>query len=989
MAEHGIKRSLSQKILLGFSAIVVLFVITSLTSSYLLNRIEQDLYLLTEVEDPLEQSSLEMEINAGESARAVFEYVRHEGLEQLARLEDAESDFELHSSHFLALATDKRIILQAKKIAVLYRELKVLTQNILERLAIRRMVLTQFITKTKKIDYYIAEDLFAVISLNAESEQLILKLTIFALEAFSDIETYALDANPSYLKEIAVAEGNVYGAINNIKNMALTDKLIESINSFEREFRSTMLLGNQAIKLTNEIDGFLRQYEAGLDRIDDLLDDNIQPLINKAKKAAVDDAYKAINLALAITWAMNIIGIILAIFISKYFSHLIAGSMQTLVKGAKKIGQGDLKTRIDLKGNDEFSYLSETLNKTMDKLWIAQSEERRSVQKTQAILDTAADGIILIDKRGRIKTFNNTAIAIFGYQADEVIGKNVKVLMPQEPHQEHDSYLTDFMGAGDEKTIGVVREVVGLRKDGSTFAMDLAVSEIIYKSYLDDEEDDISFMGIVRDITERKKVEQAKAEFVSSVSHELRTPLTSIKGALGLAVSGSIGKIPENLKGMLDIAYKNTDRLILLINDILDMEKITAGKLEFDMQVMDACLLISEAIETNKSYADQHKVEFVNLNQDKQYFVRGDKHRLMQVMANLMSNAAKFSPENSMIEISAQRIKENIRISVKDYGQGIPENFKDTIFEKFTQADASDTRKKGGTGLGLSISKSFVEKHGSELRFDTEEGKGSDFYFDLSELQEYSPDGVFNEFDSGLPHLLICEDNSDISTFLTMVVGNIGFSTSAVATVAQAKLALENNKFSVMTLDLDLPDGDGLDMLRELRKLPKTEKLPVVVISANAEDFEKKHRDDRFLNVFEWMQKPIEITDLTRTLRKLINPKPHILHLEGDESVLKVVESIVIEDAIITPARTIKQAEILLLNEVFDLVILDLVLPDGNGEDLLPLVNKQGCPPVPVIVFSVNSASSDKLKYIHKSLIKSQATNSDLLQVIRSTLKLK
>ncbi|MBT3361663.1 MAG: HAMP domain-containing histidine kinase [Rhodospirillales bacterium] len=242
---------------------------------------------------------------------------------------------------------------------------------------------------------------------------------------------------------------------------------------------------------------------------------------------------------------------------------------------------------------------------------------------------------------------------------------------------------------------------------------------------------------LVIEIEERKQAEKAKQEFTSTVSHELRTPLTSIKGTLGLIQSGTIGPLPDKLQSMIDVAYANSDRLALLIDDILDMEKIQAGKMELHMEPVDVVSLVEEAIEANKGYGDKHGVTFVNANavMNEKTLVNGDKNRLMQVLSNLMSNAAKFSPDGEQVELSVTQDSSTFRINVKDNGPGIPEECRGAIFEKFTQVDSSDTRVKGGTGLGLSIAKAIVEQHGGAIDYYSETGGGCRFFFNLPILE--------------------------------------------------------------------------------------------------------------------------------------------------------------------------------------------------------------------------------------------------------------
>lgn len=218
-----------------------------------------------------------------------------------------------------------------------------------------------------------------------------------------------------------------------------------------------------------------------------------------------------------------------------------------------------------------------------------------------AILNTVNDGIITIDSLGVIQTFNVGASRIFGYAADEVIGKNVRMLMPEPYRGEHHGYLNRFLTTGEPRVIGLGREVFGQRKDGTVFPMSLAVGEMPIAGKR-------MFAGVARDITELKAVEGLKNEFVSTVSHELRTPLTSIKGALGLVRSGVTGDLPDRMTAMLEIAYANSDRLISLINDILDIEKIEAGKMVFRMEPVDLSDIVAKSVEANRTIGEHRSV---------------------------------------------------------------------------------------------------------------------------------------------------------------------------------------------------------------------------------------------------------------------------------------------------------------------------------------------------------------------------------------------
>lgn len=232
----------------------------------------------------------------------------------------------------------------------------------------------------------------------------------------------------------------------------------------------------------------------------------------------------------------------------------------------------------------------------------------------------------------------------------------------------------------------------------------------------------------IQDLTEHKRVEQMKNEFVSAVSHELRTPLTSISGSLGLIASGMLGELPATVQSMLSIAHKNAQRLTLLINDLLDMEKILAGKMLFDIQEQALLPILRSSLESNKAYADTFGINLV-LNDDGED-LRGyiDARRLQQVLANFISNAIKFSPEGGQVDVVLSRQGDYAKIAVIDRGPGISEEFRARIFQKFSQADSSDSRQRGGTGLGLAISKALVEKMHGSIGFESEVGKGATFF---------------------------------------------------------------------------------------------------------------------------------------------------------------------------------------------------------------------------------------------------------------------
>ena len=356
---------------------------------------------------------------------------------------------------------------------------------------------------------------------------------------------------------------------------------------------------------------------------------------------------------------------------------------------------------------------------------------RETASRMSAIFNTMVDGVITIGHTGIIESINPAVERIFGYGSDELIGQNVNILMPEPYRSAHDSYLHNHLTTGERKVIGAGREVEGLRKNGETFPLELGVSEI-----------DVGgrqlFTGVVRDVTERKRVDRMKSEFISTVSHELRTPLTAIRGALGLIAGAKLGEIPGSVLELAQLADKNAERLVRLINDILDIEKMEAGKMQFHFADHDLVTVIEQAIAANQSYASQYEVNLRCGDMPARALASADADRIRQVLDNLISNAVKFSPPQGEVRVGLGVAGDRFVLSVIDQGPGIPEEFQPRLFQKFSQSDSSDSRARGGTGLGLSICQAIVEHHRGDIRVDSGEEGGTTVYVSLPASSSHS-----------------------------------------------------------------------------------------------------------------------------------------------------------------------------------------------------------------------------------------------------------
>lgn len=348
---------------------------------------------------------------------------------------------------------------------------------------------------------------------------------------------------------------------------------------------------------------------------------------------------------------------------------------------------------------------------------------RESEARLKALFDNASEGMFFKDKLGRYELVNKTFANRLGIDdPNEVIGKTAFDLFPAEDARR---YRLDDLACMDPRLVSTHELNIPL-PNGSDF-----VQFAIKFPIISDDDAVVGTGGIDVDITEPRKLENMKSEFISTVSHELRTPLTSIKGSLGLLQEGSLGALPDKAEELVEIAHKNTNRLINLVNDVLDMEKIASGGMEYDFQELDISNLVTQAVEADHGFATEHGDCKVVVQAGDQAMVRGDATRLTQVVSNLLSNAVKFSPDDGEVRVSVSAHNGSARVSVADQGDGIPEEFRDHIFERFTQVDGSDSRQKGGTGLGLNISKSIVEAHAGEMGFSSEVGVGSTFWFEL------------------------------------------------------------------------------------------------------------------------------------------------------------------------------------------------------------------------------------------------------------------
>jgi PAS domain S-box-containing protein len=611
------------------------------------------------------------------------------------------------------------------------------------------------------------------------------------------------------------------------------------------------------------------------------------------------------------------------------------------------------------------------LELTIEGIQQARQAAQDSHARLQSVLDNAGDAIVTLDGLGRIESFNPAATRMFGRHAGESTGQSVLAWVSPAARKVLGEFVQSAGGDGS-----VRREVTCRRADGSEFPAEIVVSPI--RGF-----GQTGYTLIARDVSERKQVEKMKNEFIGTVSHELRTPLTSVRGSLGLLLGGAAGEFPAKARALLEIAANNCDRLVRLINDMLDIEKIESGNVRFDLSPQPLLPIVRQAMGATDGFGQQFQVRYVLDPDAADVRVRADADRLTQVVVNLLSNAAKFSPAGSAVDVGV-RLHDNgrVRLSIADRGPGIPAQFRDRLFSRFLQADSSDTRSKMGTGLGLAISRAIVQRLGGSIGFEDREGGGTVFFVDLPVLR-----------DAQLPHapsgtILVCEDDPDVARSMCMLLEHSGFSTDVAHTAADARQMLAVHDYRAMTLDVGLPDVDGLSLLRWLRSQPQTAGLPVLMVTAHDAPDGKAAAA---FGALDWLVKPIDPGRLLAAVRVALQQKPShrpvLLHVEDDPDLVSIVSALLEGTCDVVPASSKAQARGLLATRHFDLILLDMHLPDGDGSELLaslPAPNEA----TPVVIFSGDEVSAQLAERVQQALVKSRTSSTELVALLQRLLRM-
>ncbi len=565
-------------------------------------------------------------------------------------------------------------------------------------------------------------------------------------------------------------------------------------------------------------------------------------------------------------------------------------------------------------------------------LYAREVEEKKKIEEERAkiatMVNSIREGLVTIDSKGIVLTVNDAVLEIYGYKREELIGHNVKILVPSPHYAKHDGYLKAYLKTGQARIIGSSRELESIRANGQSFPIYLNISEM-------EVDGERQFVGTIRDVSDKKAADRAKKHFIATVSHELRTPLTAIQGALGMISTGVLGSVPDKIDSLVNVALNNTKRLVLLVNDLLDLEKLDAGEMSFDYSEQALSEIIGNAYYANLPYADQYNVKLNLTGKGRGLNVWADPKRLEQVITNLLSNAIKFSPEGGTVTLNFYNKDGVARVEVSDQGEGISEDFQKIIFKRFSQADNSDTRTKGGTGLGLSISKVIVENHNGIIGFDTVEGEGTTFYFEMDIYKRQNVEKVELSEEYLNRRILLVEDTNPQADMLSKSMSSYGFKPIAVNTIAQARNQMHSSPIDTLIVDLDnVGLGKALDLVENLRLSQSRERFPIVFLS---EDIER-HKDLSASSRYEvnlWLKKPFLIGDfltmLDKTIQSAKHIKPKILFINDDDALSIRLKKHIEAKASVTIAASAQEAKLCYDHIGFDMFIVD---PDVMGKDM-------------------------------------------------------
>lgn len=588
---------------------------------------------------------------------------------------------------------------------------------------------------------------------------------------------------------------------------------------------------------------------------------------------------------------------------------------------------------------------------------LARSRERGRAEELsrqqEILLNSVADGICGIDRRG-VVSFANPA-------AGRLLGAAIPRLSATPIHEVVHGHAPAAHQCGEECPLrrAITRQVASAgedtfyRADGTPFPVEYFFTPILEQG---------RFSGSVlsfRDISQRYALDRLKDEFISTVSHELRTPLTSIRGALGLLSSGILGQINDKAANLLRIATTNSDRLVRLINDILDLERIQSGREPITFRSLPLSDVVRQAMDGMQPVADAAGVQL--LHDTTPVEIVGDPDRLLQVLTNLLSNAVKFSPQGSSVSVVTRPGATGVTLSIIDQGRGIPADKLEAIFGRFQQVDASDSRQKGGSGLGLAICRSIIGQHSGRVWAERNPVRGSTFRMFLP-YKPAPPALTPNEM-VGQGTVLLADSNRVTRPLLAGKLARHGYHVVEAATVEQT-ISASRDGVEAILLDTALDGMNGWEILPLLRRMDPEHHVPIVILSVAGQGAAElpDHPDG-------WVKKPVQEDALLNELARVLcgpGEKARILIIEDDRDLAAIIASVFARDSIEVRTAHTRQAA---LDACFSfqpqLLVLDIGLPDGDGFNVVDWLRQhEHLANLPLVVYSGRDLDPAERKHL-------------------------
>ncbi len=600
--------------------------------------------------------------------------------------------------------------------------------------------------------------------------------------------------------------------------------------------------------------------------------------------------------------------------------------------------------------------------------------ERRAAEaaaRRRAIFDSTLDAIILINPSGSIETINRAATRLFGYAESALIRRDISLLVDLAPGE---GPFLERIGLGPQGLAEPFRHSLAARRsDGSTVAVEAALGVMPLP-------DGVHIVAALRDISEREKAERIKDQFLSTVSHELRTPLTSIVGSLGLLRGGANGELAPGVQRLLVIAENNANRLIRLVNDLLDIEKFESGQMSFNFEPMDLREIAAKALDAVRGLAETRKVTLELSGAADPVMIRGDGDRLVQVLNNLLANAVRFTPAGRKVTLAVTRRASHAEASVIDEGPGIDGELRGRLFTRFAQSIQAPVGHARGTGLGLAISREIVRNHGGSIWYDPAPGGGSVFTFNLPLWND-----VTGQPDNGAaPRVLICGSDAEARA-IADALENQAILADMVNRPDDIPQELERKHYYALLIDGHCLSADSM-LLQRIRRDAKNIRLPIIALAAAESD----STDLAWLDLVDWIPRPLDAGRLNAALASVMaraaDSMPLILHVDDDTDTLEITAAALKDRARMARATDVASARAFLADNRPDVVIVDLALPDGSGEDLLADLAASGDLATPVIIYSAQERNGAFAREVSAVLTKSKRSLSALVETITAIL---